>query len=87
MQTLADNIFYVNKKFLKYVANPLGTMANEPMGKEESITIRTRIEIKEILQKLARKGYRTLSQQCEMMLIEWLREKGHLKEDSEGQEA
>jgi hypothetical protein len=53
------------------------------MSKEESITIRTRSEIKEILQKLANKGYRTLSQQCEMILLEWLKAKGHLKEDEE----
>ena len=60
-------------------------MANSGfMSKEESITIRTRTEIKEILQKLANKGYRTLSQQCEMILVEWLKKKGHLKEDGEG---
>ena len=85
MQTLADNIFNVNKKFLIYVANLPAAMANSGvMSKEESITIRTRIEIKEILQKLAEKGYRTLSQQCEMILLEWLKKNGHLKEDGEG---
>ena len=85
MQTLADNIFDVNKKFLIYVANLPAAMANSGfMSKEESITIRTRTEIKEILQKLANKGYRTLSQQCEMILVEWLKKKGHLKEDGEG---
>ena len=83
MQTIADKKFFVNNIFFKYVANPHVTMANDFMGKEGSITIRTRIEIKEILQKLAQKGYRTLSQQCEMILIEWLKEKGHLKEDQE----
>ena len=80
MHSLAYNIFDVNNKFLKYVANRLATMANEVMGKEESITIRTRSEIKGVLQKLANEGYRTLSQQCEMILIHWLRENGHLKD-------
>jgi len=80
MQTVAYNAFNVNNKFLKYVATPLATMANEPMSKEDSITIRTRSEIKEILQKLANEGYRTLSQQCEMVLIEWLKENGYLKD-------
>jgi len=84
MQTIADNAFYVNNKYFIYVANTRATMANRPMSKEESITIRTRSEIKAILQKLANKGYRTLSQQCEMILLEWLKAKGHLKEDEEG---
>jgi len=85
MQTLADNIFNVNNKSFIYVANLPAAMANSGvMSKEESITIRTRSEIKEILQKLANKGYRTLSQQCEMILVEWLKAKGHLKEDGEG---
>ena len=84
MQTIADNAFDVNNKYFIYVANTLATMANRSMSKEESITIRTRSEIKEILQKLAKQGYRTLSQQCEMILLEWLRKNGHLKEDEEG---
>jgi len=84
MQTIADNAFDVNNKYFIYVANALTTMANSLMSKEESITIRTRTEIKEVLQKLANKGYRTLSQQCEMILVEWLKENGQLKEDGEG---
>ena len=80
MQTVAYNAFNVNNKFLKYVANRHATMANELMGKEESITIRTRSEIKGVLQKLADEGYRTLSQQCEMILIQWLRENDYLRD-------
>jgi hypothetical protein len=36
--------------------------------------------VKKILQELADKGYRSMSQQCEMIIIEWLKEQGHLKE-------
>lgn len=50
------------------------------MAKEIYISFRTTVEIKEILQKLADQGYRTLSQQCEMAVIEWLKEQGYLKE-------
>jgi len=48
------------------------------MGKDEHIGVRTSTEIKTILEKLAKEGYRTLSQQCEMILIEWLKEHGYL---------
>jgi len=51
------------------------------MGKDEHIGIRTSTEVKHILEKLAKEGYRTLSQQCEMILIKWLKEHGHLKKD------
>ena len=40
-------------------------------------------EIKDLLEKLAEEGYRSLSQQCEMAIIEWLKERGHLKEKTE----
>ena len=50
------------------------------MAKSEYIGIRTTPEIKKILQELADKGYRSLSQQCEMAIIEWLKEHGHLKD-------
>jgi len=33
--------------------------------------------------KLANEGYCTLSQQCEMILIEWVKEKGYLKDNQE----
>jgi len=49
------------------------------MAKSEYIGFRTSKEIKEILQKLADQGYRTLSQQCEMAIIEWLKEHNHIK--------
>jgi hypothetical protein len=49
------------------------------MAKTEYIGIRTSPEIKKILQELADKGYRSLSQQCEMAIIEWLKEHGYLK--------
>ncbi len=49
------------------------------MAKTEYIGIRTSSDIKKILQELADKGYRSLSQQCEMAIIEWLKEHGHLE--------
>ena len=54
-------------------------MKKETMAKDEYIGFRTSPEIKQLLQKLADEGYRTLSQQCEMIIIEWLKERGHLK--------
>jgi hypothetical protein len=52
------------------------------MAKDEYIGFRTDSKIKKILQKFADEGYRTLSQQCEMIIIEWLKEHGHLKNKS-----
>lgn len=52
------------------------------MAKNEYIGFRTSAEIKQVLQKLADEGYRTLSQQCEMAIIEWLKDKGYLKKQS-----
>jgi len=52
------------------------------MAKDEYIGFRTDGKIKETLQKLAADGYRTLSQQCEMIIIEWLKEHGHIKDKS-----
>jgi hypothetical protein len=52
------------------------------MAKGEHIGFRTTSEIKEILQSLADEGYRTLSQQCEMIITEWLKEHGHIKNKS-----
>lgn len=46
------------------------------MAKSEYIGFRTSKEIRQILQELAKQGYRTLSQQCEMAIIEWLKEHG-----------
>jgi len=50
------------------------------MAKDEYIGVRTSTEIKQILQKLANEGYRSLSQECEMIIIQWLKQKGYLKE-------
>lgn len=55
-------------------------MKNSIMAKNEYIGFRTSTETKQILQELADKGYRTLSQQCEMIIIEWLKKQRHLKE-------
>lgn len=57
-------------------------MKNSIMAKDEYIGFRTSTETKRILQELADQGYRTLSQQCEMIIVEWLKKKGHLKEKS-----
>jgi hypothetical protein len=54
-------------------------MKKEIMAKNEYIGFRTSKEIKQILQKLADEGYRTLSQQCEMAVIEWLKGHNYLK--------
>ena len=51
-------------------------MKKEIMAKDEYIGFRTSSEIKRLLQKIADEGYRTLSQQSEMIIIEWLRKKG-----------
>ena len=55
---------------------------NDRMAKPVNIGFRTSPEIKELLEQLAKKGYRSLSQQVEMIIREWLKEKGHLKGDS-----
>ena len=54
-------------------------MKKEIMAENEYIGFRTSKEIKQTLQELADEGYRTLSQQCEMVVIEWLKEHGYLK--------
>ena len=54
---------------------------NANMAKPVNIGFRTTPEIKEVLEKLAKEGYRTVSQQVEMIVREWLKEHGHLKED------
>jgi len=53
---------------------------DKAMSKDEYIGVRTSTEIKQILLKLANQGYRSLSQQCEMIIIQWLKQKGYLKE-------
>jgi len=49
------------------------------MPKEDFIALRTRPEIKKLLTDIAKQEYRSLSQQCEMILIEWLKKHNHLK--------
>lgn len=53
------------------------------MAKPVYITFRTTEDIRQLLQSLAEQGYRSLSQQCEMAIIEYLKEHGHLKEKPE----
>ena len=55
-------------------------MQKRAMAKDEYIGFRTSVEIKQIVQKLADEGYRTLSQECEMIIIEWLKEHGLIKQ-------
>jgi len=49
--------------------------------KKELIGFRTTSEVKQLLEKLAETGYRSISQQCEMIIIEWLKEKKYLTSD------
>ena len=54
-------------------------MKKRVMAKDAYIGIRTTSEVRKLLEKHAKEGYRTLSQQCEMVLIEYLKSEGHLK--------
>jgi hypothetical protein len=56
---------------------------SEDMGKDEYISFRTSTEVRKLLEDLAKRGYRTLSQQVEMAVIEWLKSQGHLREEGE----
>ena len=59
-------------------------MGEDGMAKKDDyITFRTSPEIKKVLQRLADEGYRTLSQQAEMAVTEWLKDQGHLKKIGE----
>ena len=54
------------------------------MGKETYISFRTSLRMREVLENLAKKGYRTLSQQVEMAVVEWLKAQGYrFNEDGE----
>ena len=44
--------------------------------KPASITFKTTPEIKEALEKLAEEGFRSLSQQIEMVVVKYLEEQG-----------
>jgi hypothetical protein len=52
------------------------------MAKEEYIAFRTSAQVKQILEDVAKKDYRSLSQQCEMIIVQWLKEHNHIKDDS-----
>jgi len=45
------------------------------------LDVRTTKEVRQILERLAEEGCRTLSQQCEMIIVEWLKEQGHIKKN------
>ena len=49
--------------------------------RQVSLTLKTSVEIKEILEKVAWEELRTLSGQVEMVLVEWLEAEGHLKKE------
>ena len=54
------------------------------MGKDENIAFRTSSETKQLLERLAKEGYRSLSQQCEMIVLDWLKQQGYIElEDKE----
>jgi hypothetical protein len=48
--------------------------------KETSITFKTSLEVKKILEHLAKDDFRSLSAQIEMIVVKYLKEQGHLKE-------
>jgi hypothetical protein len=47
------------------------------------VTFRVKPEVMKLLQRLAERHYRTLSQQCEMIVTEYLKANGHLEEIQE----
>jgi len=49
--------------------------------RQVSLTIKTSPEIKEMLEKIAWEELRTISGQVEMILVQWLKAKGHLKKE------
>jgi hypothetical protein len=56
---------------------------NEFMGKDENIAFRTSAETKQLLERLAKEGYRSLSQQCEMIITQWLKQHGYTENEEE----
>jgi hypothetical protein len=48
------------------------------MAKDVYIGFRTTAEIRKTLQEMANEGFRTLSQQCEMVVIQWLKQHDQL---------
>jgi hypothetical protein len=47
---------------------------NDYMSKPVYISFRTTEKVREILEKLAKDGYRSLSQQCEMLILQRLKQ-------------
>jgi hypothetical protein len=45
------------------------------MKKPDYITFRTTPRVKVVLERLATEGFRSLSQECEMVIVQWLLEK------------
>jgi hypothetical protein len=48
------------------------------MKKPDYITFRTTPRVKAALEELASEGFRSLSQECEMVIVQWLLEKKHI---------
>ena len=51
------------------------------IDRDEFLGFRTNARIKQILQELADEVYRTLSQQCELAVTQWLKEHGYLPDE------
>ncbi len=49
------------------------------MAKKDFIALRTNPGVKKALAEIAKKEFRTLSQQAEMIIIKWLEERGYLE--------
>jgi hypothetical protein len=70
---------FVVGRWHRFIADVEG---RSDMPKDGYIAFRTTRDVKEALQEEAEKDFRTLSQQCEMIVIEWLR----LKEEEDDAE-
>lgn len=49
------------------------------MGKDEYVAFRTSSETKQLLERPAKEDYRSFSRQCEMFVLDWLKEKGYIE--------
>lgn len=76
---LSFDVHNVNIVLNDYHCHNRCSVVENHMPKNEHIGFRTTPEVKKILLNLADQGYRTVSQQCEMIVIEWLKKNGHLK--------
>ena len=52
-------------------------------SRSASITFKTKVEIKDLLERLAKQQFRSLSQQCEMIVIKWLIDERHIEHTGE----